>query len=309
MAERLPQRTVPPVYVVGYDATRQAREALEFAAMLARATGAELLLAHVLVARRAGGMPAHAEDDAQAQAGLELARRELANVVSRATVVRETTPARGLQRLASSERAELIVVAASRRQDGEVGREGVGERLLHGSPCAVAVTPTEPTDRADRLGPVGCAFDGRPEARAALATAQALARALGSPLRLTGVADPFASGHVRPGETASRARLARLLELTAARCAVEVHTDIAVLDGRPPTRLAEISGELRLLVTGSRGYGAVGALLAESVSHHLIRRSACPVIAVPRGARAPRSAGGAPRTAAASRGTDGAAAP
>jgi nucleotide-binding universal stress UspA family protein len=53
-------------------------------------------------------------------------------------------------------------------------------------------------------------------------------------------------------------------------------------DGSPAHVLRERSGELDLLVLGSRGYGPVRAVLLGSVSSALVRSAESPVVVIPR---------------------------
>ena len=95
------------------------------------------------------------------------------------------------------EAASLVVVGSSHR--GALGRVlpgSVGERLLHGSPCPVAVAPRgyEPPSLGE-AGTVGAAFDERPESLAALAEAARWTRALGARLRAITVVEAADPGH------------------------------------------------------------------------------------------------------------------
>ena len=71
-----------------------------------------------------------------------------------------------------------------------------GERLIHGSPCAVAVVPADYRRRTEPIRKVGVAYNRTPEARAAAFSAAELARAFGAELVVIGVAD--ASGFEAP---------------------------------------------------------------------------------------------------------------
>lgn len=83
---------------------------------------------------------------------------------------------------------ELIAIGSSRR--GAIGRVlpgSTGEKLLHGAPCAIAVVPRGYA--AQPVRKIGVAYDGSPEAKAALDSAVNLARAFGdAELELVGVA-------------------------------------------------------------------------------------------------------------------------
>jgi nucleotide-binding universal stress UspA family protein len=56
------------------------------------------------------------------------------------------------------------------------------------------------------------------------------------------------------------------------------------LDGDPQALLARESGQLDLLVVGSRGYGPLRAVLLGSLSSALVRGAQSPLVIVPRGA-------------------------
>jgi nucleotide-binding universal stress UspA family protein len=65
------------------------------------------------------------------------------------------------------------------------------------------------------------------------------------------------------------------------RSAVSTEGEFAV--GDPADVLAQKSADVDLLVTGSRGYGPMGAVLLGGTTHRLVSAAACPVLVVPRG--------------------------
>ena len=75
-------------------------------------------------------------------------------------------------------------------------------------------------------------------------------------------------------------------QLDAAVSALEpgVEASAELSDGSPAHALRERSGELDLLVLGSRGYGPLRAVLLGSVSSGLVRSAESPVVVVPRDA-------------------------
>ena len=191
------------------------------------------------------------------------------------------------------EQADLVVVGSTSR--GTLGRAlagSVGERLLHGAPCAVGLAPSgfARVASAGSLVPVGAAFDGSAESRAALATAADLARSLGGELRAISVVERPSPAHpmfavtsyhefVQDLEDEHRSRLLDAIATLAADVAVEP----IVVEGEPVAVLAEQSRALGLLMLGSRGYGPLRAVLVGAVSGDLLKRAACPTIVVPRG--------------------------
>lgn len=141
-----------------------------------------------------------------------------------------------------------------------------------------------------------CAVDGSSAARDAARVASALADALELDLLLLHVVEPEPAltvtaapyRYVREPESdlpvAAGKRLVEDLaaELTvsrAAECRVEVGDPATVIAG-----VAENEGAA-LLVTGTRGRGALAAAILGSVSGAAVARSACPVMVVPEGSR------------------------
>lgn len=94
-------------------------------------------------------------------------------------VVQAGSPAEGLRRVAREREAGALVLGASHRSlPGRVFPGSVTEQTLHDAPCAVLVAPAGYADgyAAGRpLRRLGVAYDGSPEARAALAEAERLA--------------------------------------------------------------------------------------------------------------------------------------
>lgn len=63
--------------------------------------------------------------------------------------------------------------------------------------------------------------------------------------------------------------------------------DALAVQGQPADVLLEHSGELELLVVGSRAYGPLRRVLLGSVSDALLDSAACPAMIVPRGVQQP----------------------
>lgn len=198
--------------------------------------------------------------------------------------------ARGLQRHAEARDAGLVVVG--RTHHGAVGRTvigSVGEQLVHGSSCPVAVVPAHAADGP--IDTVAVAYDDRPEARAALAAGEALADRLGAQLVVLAVIEPLVvpyAGYGVPVATgALEHELAEELTTEIRRRVEEIVGDRAELRTRigPAGRsLVDMAGEsVDLLVMGSRGYGPLRGVLLGSVSRHVVDHAPCPVLVLPRG--------------------------
>jgi nucleotide-binding universal stress UspA family protein len=168
------------------------------------------------------------------------------------------------------------------------------ERLLHGSPCPVAVAPKGYAQRSsDELAVIGCGYDASLSAAHALETAHRLAVATGARLRVIRVFKPLAFD--TPPDSVLMGGMASYNDTLHERATRELESAIATIDaergveaeftvGDPRQLLAEASEQLDLLVVGSRGYGPMHAVMVGGVAGRLVREAACPVIVVPRGA-------------------------
>jgi nucleotide-binding universal stress UspA family protein len=285
--------------IAAIDGGPRQRDALALGAELARVRRGELVVAHVYVRplpTRVGGAPERRAREA-ARATLEVASRTLGDVAHRAVLAGGSSVAHALDDLAVAEQADLLVVGSSHR--GTAGRVlfgTVGDRLLHGASCAVAVAPRGYADAPRPLRAVGVAYDAGAEARAALLWAEDLAAAAGARLHLLSVAEPMPVTMVGgPPPTADLHDALveeRREELREAVLGVPVSLEptATLLEGPAARCLATAATELDLLVCGSRGYGPVGSVLLGSVSKGLFHEASCPVVALPRSAAHDRPA-------------------
>lgn len=280
--------------LVGYDGSDESRDALALAKQLARATDSRLLLGWI---EPVGPFDLPHEVvlepiQERAERALDEIARDLRDqgfeVGTRVGLL--GSAAQGIHELAESDAAELIVVGSSHR--GRIGRAiagTVGKRLLHGAPCPVAIAPRgfAQARRRERTT-LGVAYDGSPEARAALEEARYLALKLHATLKVIAVAEVIGPPHPAvDAETLSVVSRERAQAwLHEARVALRddftVATYMAV--GDPGRRLEAASVGLDLLVVGSRGYGPVRRVVLGSASSHLVEHCDCPLVVVPRGA-------------------------
>lgn len=288
--------------LVGVDDSERSQDAIAFARELARMTDAHVVAASAFSyddrpSRAANRRFRDAlQDDAEA-----MLRRMAAPLdelgperVSLRTVA-STSPARALHGLAESANAALVVVGSSRT--GSLGRVlpgSTGERLLQGSPCAVAVVPLGYRDAVRELRRVGAAVDGSDESAAAVRAAAVIARATRGELTVIAVQPDIVPVPAVPmtadAYTAlveSTAQSARDALDRAVAAAEDVHATSVLREGDPVRELEAASADLDLLVTGSRGYGPVRSVLLGGVTGRLVRVAHTPVIVVPRGVEAP----------------------
>ena len=285
--------------IVGFDGREESTDALALARMLAGIEGAELRVAVVLPHN-----PLPIEEEVYEQAltrhfdELFAQARERLNGAECVTERLESpSPAEALNGLAEREGARMIVLGSTHR--GMLGRVypgSVGERLLTGAPCAVAVAPRGYAGQErDGGGIVGVGYDGSDESKLALETAAEIARRLDGTVRLV-VAAPPVSASVRRmmGMAGGDPLFAELLREETERTLKQgvssvsgVNVDSRLKLGDPAQALAEEGIDLDLLVVGSRGYGPVRRVLLGGVAAELMRNAPCPVMVIPRSSAAP----------------------
>jgi nucleotide-binding universal stress UspA family protein len=200
---------------------------------------------------------------------------------------------RGLHELADAIDADLLVVGSSRH--GRLGRVELADdtrAALNGAPCAIAIAAAGYADSQPELvGEIGVGYDGAPESTHALAVARTLASELGSKLSaFQAVSLPLFgySGLSRTGPTAATAEemVERARQGIVALGGVEAHAAY----GDPAEELTVYSASIDLLVLGSRNYGPLGRLINGSVPDRLARTARCPLLVLPRDARAASTA-------------------
>jgi nucleotide-binding universal stress UspA family protein len=279
------------IVLVGFDGRPGSRDALHLGRTVARALDEEL---HVAVALpyEPLPLPVEAYDEALEQHFGQLfaaAAHDLGNEFERREL-RERSPARALTELAESEPVDVIVIGSSESCDkGRAVPGKVGERLLTGAPCAVAIAPCGYAGTGDgALRKVGVAYDGTAEASRALALGERLARGAGAALRVITVSPtvtvlPSRIGHTGAGYArALREHFGRVLAEAPGKLTGDIEAELVLGTGQPAATLVEFTSELDLIVTGSRGYGPVRRALLGGTSSDLVRAARCPVVVTPR---------------------------
>jgi nucleotide-binding universal stress UspA family protein len=283
--------------IVGVDESQGSSDAIALASSLAGVTGSTLVLVNVYpydpsLSRSVNrAFEEYLREDSETL--LERLRVTHGDETVEVKAIPNPSPAHGLHELAEQEGAGLVVVGST--HTGRAGRVLPGstaERLLHGSPCPVAVAPHGYAQRSSHdLAVIGCGYDGSPSAERALEAARRLAASTGARLRVIRAFAPLAfdtpPGSGAMGEIASyndalHERASGELASAVASLESQVETDFQV--GDPVHILAEASEQFDLLLVGSRGYGPMHAVMVGGVAGRLVREAACPVIVLPRGA-------------------------
>ena len=270
--------------VIGFDGGEESRDALRLGADLAHLMGGELIVA--------AASPPDQWALTDAQRFVEIFDRAREALPRRDFAMREmrgVAPAAGLKDLAAREGADLIVIGSTHR--GKLGRVvpgTVADRLLSGSPCAVAVAPRGWAHGEHfGLGLVGIAFDGSPESELALRHAIQLATRLYTRLRVITIAPGTGKSNSEALVTAIEDRAREVSEHALAQLPPWLSAESALEHGDPARALARHGVDLDLLVIGSRGFGPLRRTLLGGVSADVMRTAPCPVLVVPRTAPVP----------------------
>ena len=198
-----------------------------------------------------------------------------------------------ISKRATALQAELIVVGTHGRSG--VRRHLVGsvaERVMRTAPCAVlAVPPHAPRipGTMPRIERVICAVDFSPPSEHALECASAVAGRAGARLTVAHIVElppdiPDVPHADLTGYRRARFEQARrqLQELLSGHLLNHLRVDELLLAGRPGPELLRLASEQQtdLMVMGVQGRHAAGVLLFGSVTNHVLREAACPVLTV-----------------------------
>jgi nucleotide-binding universal stress UspA family protein len=242
------------------------------------AAGGDLILVHVLVVT---AKPATDSGSARMATKRRHALEELTDLAKQlpsgvhVSCVEARSVRRGLQDLALAERADLIVVGASRRD--EVVRMMLGDdtlEVLEDAPCPVAVAPVGyAARRASTMDRIGVAYNGSPEGDQALELARRLAANQGAELSaFEAVTTPeFARD---PWDVREIDHHVEEVRQQVAALGVEAETEA----GDPADELLRFARSVDLLVLGSHRYRPIDRLLQSSTPQQLADRTSSPLV-------------------------------
>lgn len=283
--------------VAGFDARDEARDALALARALATAGGFELQVAvvlprgHIPLEWAVSGvwLADELSEELFADAATELGSTEFERIALDGGLGGRSA-ARAIYEHAREQGAELIVVGSSHR--GPVGRVvpgSVGESLLSGAPCAVAIAPRGfAAEGLGSRGVIGVGIDHSHESLLALREAVRLAELLGLRLRLITVVPEIAeltmqAPRIEQINASLETEFRQYLDEAEASLPEGIEAETLILKGDAATALVDQSGDVDTLVLGSRGYGALRSALTGAVSGKVTRAASCPILIVPRG--------------------------
>jgi nucleotide-binding universal stress UspA family protein len=278
--------------IVAFDGSSQADDALALGRLLSSIESSEIVLAYVgghqppfeRQSREYGQLRRRKVDAVFEPALSQLAGRDRVAVAS----IDSSSAARGLHDLAvehaKSGRASVLAIGSTHRSTvGRVLLGSVGELLIAGCPCPIAVAPKgfarqEPSS----ITRIVAGFDGSRESRAALEVGHGIARTTGAEIQVVAVEHRPAHSRRDRGDAPAQDR--ETLQALLDQALLELGGSVAgtVVDGEPSERLAQAAADADLLVLGARGFGPHQHVFVGSVSSKLVRTSPGPVLVLPR---------------------------
>jgi nucleotide-binding universal stress UspA family protein len=190
-------------------------------------------------------------------------------------------------------RADLVVIGTEGRSGFQRLMLGsVAERVLRRATCPVLTVPPhapQPRSSADLFREVLCPIDFSGSGAAALQWAASWGAKAGARVTALHVVEmpPEAADPPFVEYTALRDRLTRDAQQALERAVPETigrldRFEEQVTVGRPATEILRLAGarSADLIVMGVRGRGAVDLAFFGSTTHQVVRRAACPVLAV-----------------------------
>jgi len=280
--------------LIGYNGTPQGEDALVLGRALCQALDAIAEVVVVVHYPRHGPEGEKLEDslDEFCEPLFAAARERLDGVSMRERPVVGSPSARVLHDLAEELEPTLMVIGSAHHGTlGQVLLGGVGESLLSGAGCGIAVAPLGYAESGNGLSRIGAAVDGSAQSLRALQAAALLAERTEAPLRVMTVEEPHhyaLGGALSPYDPEEYERFKdqeaeNVLDNALERVSSDLATERTLLEGAPAGAIAEAARDLDLLLVGSRGYGPLKAALLGSVSSKLMRSAPLPVLVLPRG--------------------------
>jgi len=211
--------------------------------------------------------------------------------VDTTTSLRGGHPAREILAVIEEQAADLLVIGTHGRGGVEHLLLGsVAEKLVRKALCPVMVVPPAAHPETGVLFKrILCPVDGSVASAAAVAFALSLARETDGEVVLLQVVEPVpSSGEFGALDTAEYRRIGEAHAQTVLTAAVSAEVRAwcrvreVIAHGKPSERILDAAGDERadVIVMGVRGRGAIDVLAFGSTTNDVIRRSACPVLAV-----------------------------
>jgi nucleotide-binding universal stress UspA family protein len=192
----------------------------------------------------------------------------------------------GLKELAEAEEADVIIVGSTHRgRAGSVCPGSVGERVLGGAPCAVAIAPHGLAGADTSIEEIAVGYDGSRAATVALQRAIGLADRFHASLLVLGAVEislGLAGYETRQSRELQQAEMERHLQRAVEMVPSTITAQSRLVFGAPGRSLIDAAKDADLLVLGSRGnYGVLQRLVLGTVGAAAVRSATCPTLITP----------------------------
>jgi nucleotide-binding universal stress UspA family protein len=274
--------------LVGYDGQAGSRDALALAKAFCETGVTELTVASVrpywpaLVGVENLAMVVK-EDEQWIRRG---ATKVLGTIPFSARAVPGGHETAGLKELAEAEESDMIVVGSTHR--GRMGRVcpgSVGERVLDGAPCAVAIAPHGLANGDASIHEIAVGYDGSRASTVALRRAIGLAERCHASLVVLGAVEislGLAGYETRQPKDLQQAEMEHHLERALEMVPSMIAAQSRLLFGAPARAIVDAAKGADLLVLGSRGsYSAIRHLALGTVGTAAMRCATCPTLITP----------------------------
>jgi nucleotide-binding universal stress UspA family protein len=280
--------------IVGVDDYDAGRDAVALATQLASGKR-QLTFAYVeVVALKAPDSAAASESAVYRRAMERLASlADEAEVDAEVLCVEARSVASGLHELGVSQRGDLLVIGASRRDEYDRALVGDDTREVLGhAPCTVAVAPMGFATRPPIMHKIGVAYDGSPESEQALALARSLARERGAELSAVhAVPEPIYTSRRETGARlvndpwSVQAEIDEAVGNAGSQMAQLDDVDPHATSGDATEELARYGASVDLLIIGSHRYRPLEAWMpVQSTAQQLADSTPCPLLVLSSGA-------------------------
>jgi nucleotide-binding universal stress UspA family protein len=216
-----------------------------------------------------------------------------AEVDAQVLCVQARSVASGLHKLSVSQRGDLLVIGASRRDEYDRALVGDDTREVLGhAPCTVAVAPMGFAGRPPIMHKIGVAYDRSPESEQALAVARRLARERGAELSaLHAVPEPVSTTRRVTGARlvndpwGVQAEIDEAVENARGQMAQLEDVQTNATSGNATEELARYAASVDLLIIGSHKYRPLEAWMSvQSTAQQLADSAPCPLLVLSSGA-------------------------
>lgn len=279
--------------IIGVDGRPNGRDAIALGLQLVDPDG-RITLVHVRVGESTPQRGSNLEfDRVEREDSEELLARERteAQVNAELRSIADESVSSGLHRLAEELHADLLVVGSChRRRAGRALLTDNARATLNGAPCPVAIAPLGYVEAVRPLRRVGVAYDATPQSAVALTLARELAGREDADVHARQVLPSPATPFVSESPAVYVDTYERELRAEGRKLDLPPGVDGEVVIGRVADELCAFSGQIDVLVVGSRDQGPMRRALLGSTSALLAHRAKCPLIVVPRGRLAPHEA-------------------